>query len=226
MKLRVDTSDPKIGRWAAAGYLLFFAFGSAGHYLAGTRDLMMSATPYFLLIFGISAMAALLLETAAQRRLAGSVLWILATYVVTFLLEAIGVSTGSVFGAYLYGPTLGAAVLGVPLIIGFNWVLVVLGAALLSSRVTSRPVFASLVTATMAVVFDAVLEPVAMGLDYWQWHDGIIPLQNYAAWFAIAFLAAYAFHRGKFAVTGTVPVAYLAGQFLFMLSLLPLALGG
>jgi uncharacterized membrane protein len=41
--------------------------------------------------------------------------------------------------------------------------------------------------AILAVVFDYVLEPVAINLNYWQWAYNIIPLQNYLAWFLISF---------------------------------------
>ena len=46
---------------------------------------------------------------------------------------------------------------------------------------------AALLTATLAVIFDIILEPVAVKLNYWTWENGIIPLRNYFAWFAIGF---------------------------------------
>lgn len=32
------------------------------------------------------------------------------------------------------------------------------------------------------------MEPVAMKLDYWNWQDQVIPIQNHLAWFIIALL--------------------------------------
>jgi putative membrane protein len=48
----------------------------------------------------------------------------------------------------------------------------------------------SLITlaAVLTALYDVTIEPVAIALDYWQWHAGEIPLQNYLAWAAIAFL--------------------------------------
>ena len=37
-------------------YLVFFAVGTLGHYLEATRQLMLTLTPWFLLVFGISAL--------------------------------------------------------------------------------------------------------------------------------------------------------------------------
>jgi putative membrane protein len=35
-------------------------------------------------------------------------------------------------------------------------------------------------------LYDFFMEPVAMKYDFWDWKDGIIPIQNYVAWFLIA----------------------------------------
>ena len=40
----------------------------------------------------------------------------------------------------------------------------------------------------LMTVYDFFLEPVAMRFDFWDWKNGIIPLQNYAAWFVFATL--------------------------------------
>jgi putative membrane protein len=37
------------------------------------------------------------------------------------------------------------------------------------------------------VVFDLVMEPVAIGLNMWTWQVGLPPAQNYLAWFIISF---------------------------------------
>ena len=52
--------------------------------------------------------------------------------------EAVGVRTGAIFGAYSYGDVLGARLLAVPPVIGFNWTLTLLGALLLGRRCPPR----------------------------------------------------------------------------------------
>jgi uncharacterized membrane protein len=37
------------------------------------------------------------------------------------------------------------------------------------------------------LAYDVLLEPVAIHFDFWSWEGGSIPLQNYAAWWIIAF---------------------------------------
>jgi putative membrane protein len=49
----------------------------------------------------------------------------------------------------------------------------------------------SILAGILATVFDWIMEPVAIHLDYWQWTGGDIPFQNYAAWFLIATMAAF-----------------------------------
>ena len=59
-----------------------------------------------------------------------------------------------------------------------------------ASRAKNQPL-TILLTASAAILtalYDVTIEPVAIALDYWQWHAGEIPLQNYLAWAAIAFL--------------------------------------
>jgi putative membrane protein len=87
-----------------------------------------------------------------------------------------------IFGHYEYGPTLGRHILDVPPVIGLNWVLVMLGAILLAGRVTRRAFPRALLAGALAVIFDIVMEPVAIHLDYWTWDNVAVPLQNYVAW--------------------------------------------
>ncbi len=115
--------------------------------------------------------------------------WFAYTYMLTLLLEVIGVKTGMIFGDYIYGDVLGFKLFGVPLIIGFNWLFVIAGAFSVSSRISSNKIIIVSLSAVFSVLFDYLLEPVAMKLGYWEWKDSIIPVQNYAAWFIISLTA-------------------------------------
>jgi hypothetical protein len=44
-------------------------------------------------------------------------------------------------------------------------------------------------------MFDWIMEPVAIRLDYWTWAGGDIPMQNYFAWFVIATVSAFAYRK-------------------------------
>ena len=176
---------PSVGpRAVLAGVAGFYAVGLAGHLIAGTRSLMLGATPWFLLAAG----AAVLLAAVRGTSVPSWLLWLVPMYGVAFALEAVGVATGLVFGRYHYSTVLGSLVLGVPPVIGWNWVLVVLGAHMAVRRLLpGMPELLTVLVVGLACVgFDLLLEPVAAGLGYWVWDTGAVPLQNYAAWGLIA----------------------------------------
>ncbi len=166
---------------------VLFAVGAAGHVVAQTLPWMLALTPGFLLLTGVLAAAPSL--AADGRRFAR---WTAGAYALTFAAEAVGVATGAVFGEYVYGPTLGWKVLDVPVIIAFNWVMVVNGAVCIALRIGRfgaggrRWLALPLLAGAISAAFDWVMEPVAIRLDYWTWAGGTIPLQNYAAWFVLA----------------------------------------
>ena len=35
------------------------------------------------------------------------------------------------------------------------------------------------------VLFDLLMGPAAMALGYWDWAEGIVPMQNYIMWFVL-----------------------------------------
>ena len=191
----------------------FYAFGIAGHLHPATRIFVVPRTPIILLVLGL---VVLLFSTRQRPRL---LLWCAGTYVVTFFIEVLGVRTGAVFGQYFYGDALGVKVLEVPLVIGFNWVLVVLGAVLLVSRILKNSLLIAAAAGVVTVIFDIPLEIVAVKLDYWHWIHGGVPLQNYAAWFGISFVAAYTLIRLKMGIKSALAVHYLVVQFVFFIIL-------
>lgn len=123
--------------------------------------------------------------------------------ILSFFIEALGVNTGLIFGAYSYGRTLGPALLNTPLLIGLNWVLLVylchsvsvmliekLPADSFISRLYGKtPVLlVAFFGGLLMVVYDIILEPAAIQLDMWSWAGVGIPVQNYVAWFLFSFV--------------------------------------
>ena len=52
-------------------------------------------------------------------------------------------------------------------------------------------------------------------LDYWQWQNSTIPLQNYAAWFVIALVFGFIYHNLKIEKQKeSYPVILMGGYFL------------
>lgn len=111
----------------------------------------------------------------------------IAIAILGFALEALGVNTGIVFGAYYYQQNLGIKVCNTPLIIGLNWLMLVICIYQWIKNI-SNIFIKSLVGAGIMLIYDIILEPVAIWLNMWQWQNNNIPLQNYIAWFVIAFI--------------------------------------
>jgi putative membrane protein len=196
--LRILEESPALGMGL---FGIFYGVGVVGHLLDATRPLMLRITPFFLPLMGLLALSTLVaVSLRGETRGAGRFwAWAGATLVATWALEVLGVHTGIVFGDYVYGRGLGAPLLGVPPIIGANWVLVCLGMLLwVTPTLEARRVPAlaiALVAAALATAFDWVMEPVAITLGYWSWGGGDIPLQNYLAWFLIALGASWSWLR-------------------------------
>ena len=201
-------------RYAKLFLIATFALGLLGHTLEMTRALMLTLTPLVLTL--TSAVVCYSFLRAGNRT---SLVWCITAFTITYFAEIIGVTTGFLFGSYHYGDILGLSVLGVPLIIGINWMLVTLGAIALAQQVTQNVLLMPLIAGLLAVAFDYILEPVAITLGYWQWSGGIPPLKNYCTWFVLVFLSALLYGELKLRITTTLPRFYLVVQTVFFLSL-------
>lgn len=116
----------------------------------------------------------------------------------TMWAESLGVKYGWVFGAYHYEKDFGIQIFGVPLTIGFAWVMVIFTSmAFVRSWLTQSfsikgLLTYSLITSMLAVCMDLIIDPVAfVAKEYWVWEDSGpyygIPNQNFAGWFSVSF---------------------------------------
>jgi putative membrane protein len=163
---------------------LIFFFGFIGHVVPEVRELIGSLSPYTLFAINL-ALICLIFKTKSKKL----ILWTLLTIVITFIIEAIGVRYGIIFGEYSYGNTLGFKIFDVPLIIGLNWVMVMLGAIEFIRSLNIKKPFILIFAPILTCLFDFFLEPVAIKLDYWHWKYTEVPLQNYLAWYLISLIA-------------------------------------
>ena len=136
-------------------------------------------------------------------------------FLIGFFVEVLGVYSGLLFGEYHYGKTLGFQFLEVPLIIGVNWVLLVVSSFAVSSYFVSNSIFKIVLASTIMVLLDVMIEPVAIRLDFWHWQAGDIPTQNYLMWFVVALFMNWvlSFNRLKFNVK--LGFGLLVSQVLF-----------
>ena len=194
--------------------IIMFSVGVIGHIIPNVKPLMIFLTPFTLLLTG-----SVTLYFSFQKGNTKLVVWGIIVYTITFSLEVIGVKTGYIFGSYYYGDVLGLKLFDVPMIIGFNWVVIILGAIGIASRIHKSAFQIALLTGTFAVLFDLMLEPVAIKLGYWKWDNGFIPLQNYYAWFGIAFFASLFGSKLKLDLEDSLFIYYFLIQFTFFILL-------
>ena len=185
-----------------------YTVGIIGHLFAPTRELMFWLTPFTLFI----SILLVFLSIVDNKQL---IVWLIVTYLITLLLEIIGVKTGLIFGEYSYGNILGIKFFEVPLIIGLNWVIIIWGGILLSQKLTAGPYWIGISTGAFALLFDIMLEPVAISFGYWNWEGSIIPLQNYLAWFIIAFAFSFFYSKFEIKTNSSMPIHLFFVQLVF-----------
>jgi putative membrane protein len=105
-----------------------------------------------------------------------------------FAVEMLGVQTGKIFGNYYYGYALGYKLKDVPLIIGVNWVMLILATHSIAYRINQHIFIGSAIGASLMVLLDFFIEQVASQYQFWHWHRDTIPVQNFVAWFIISYL--------------------------------------
>jgi bisanhydrobacterioruberin hydratase len=160
---------------------LFYLIGVIGLSLDLTRELFKSAVPVTLLL-------SLLLLAVFHERYSPRFLILAAfIYLAGLTIEIAGVATGKIFGYYDYGHTLGLKVLDTPMLIGVNWLTLVYMVWVLLSDFKIPRILIMILGPVIMVIYDLVLEPVAIWTDMWTW-GGEVPLKNYIAWFVISFV--------------------------------------
>jgi putative membrane protein len=154
-------------------------------------------------------------------------LGLLKAFIIAFgaglITEIIGVNTGILFGSYHYGDVFGEKIVGVPLLIGLNWFCIVYAAyqvvMVLQKSWQLKKVGIAIITSVLATIFDWIMEPVAIKLDFWQWHTPEIPFLNYACWFGISFVIAFFFQWTGVKKSNPFAVYLFITQLLFFLFL-------
>jgi putative membrane protein len=129
--------------------------------------------------------------------------------------ELIGVHTAYLFGSYQYGANLGVKWAGVPLIIGFNWGILAVTSSAVIHRVGLNKYLSAILSAMLMVVFDYILEPVAIKLDYWHWIEGQIPVFNFVCWFGVSLILQWIYQRMKLTELNKVAESLFLMMFIF-----------
>ncbi len=205
----MNIKEKNIVLFARVFLFVIYLVGVIGISVPSLRPVYVDITPVSLLI---SALLVLAFHETWNWKAAAVFLFIALA---GWLIEVIGVQTGNIFGHYNYGDTLGWQLAGVPLIIGVNWFVLIYATWSVAGTLTVRPVLRILLAAVMMVLFDVIMEPVAVELDMWKWKGEGIPLENYGAWFGISVVFASLIQLSRIRVSNPVAGYLLLYMVLF-----------
>lgn len=163
--------------------------------------------------------AALMIDEGIKLRKAAI---LSSIFVLGYSVELIGIKTGFFFGEYSYDTALGSKFLGVPLIIGLNWVIIVAASSSIIKYFIKKPlILQALLAAALCTLLDFIIEPVAISYNFWTWTDGTIPFYNYLCWFGFSFLFStmYLYRNKEINKTGII-IYIIWTNFFIILNLL------
>ena len=176
-------------KYLIAILIIFHMVGLVGIMLPNFKDLILSLSFLNLLL----AFVIILLGEDESKSLLMK--FLLIAFVIGLSVELIGVHTGLLFGDYKYGSNLGPKLWGVPLVIGINWGVLSVTSASVTNSLKLPHKIKLIINAFILVIFDFVMEPVAMNSDFWSWKDNTIPFFNYVCWFFVAVILQLIYFR-------------------------------
>jgi putative membrane protein len=183
--------------------------GLIGIYL-GHLDWFISKTPLNLIL----GATLLYWNFPPKNGLRSWMIWLIV-YSIGMTVELIGVNTSLLFGNYHYGENLGIKIMGVPLLIGINWVVLTFLTASLAKRYISNKWLAILTGSILMVVLDFFIEPIAPIFDFWHWAEGYAPLRNFTDWFIVSFILQMIVRNDLPEESNSFPLHHLFSQFVF-----------
>jgi len=192
--------------------LIYYGVGLVGLSLEPSRSFFSELVPFSLLL---SLALLLYFHEGWTKR---SIFVYILVFLAGFFIEVAGVATGQIFGNYLYGPALGPMVLGTPLMIGVNWFILTY-CAFEIFRGNRNLYMAAIMGSFLMVMYDFVLEPVAVQLYWWLWIFGAIPVQNFLAWLIVSFLMLLLIRQAKTVSKNPMALFLFIVQFVFFLIL-------
>lgn len=140
---------------------------------------------------------------------------VIIIFIVSIIIETIGVITGFPFGNYMYTHTLQPILFStVPVAIGFAWITLSVNSFLFVKYFfgENKNTLLVLVSGILIALIDVLLEPFASFVNkYWLWEGDKIPFQNYLSWFIIGTFFSYLLNKiaGRFRINIFFPSAIL-----------------
>lgn len=193
--------------------LIFYSVAVLGFLIPWTHAVFVAIIPYALLL------SVYLLGLYHERYSEKDIAVFLEIALMGFFIEVVGVKTGAVFGLYFYGDALGPKVLDTPLLISINWLFLTYAAYSISQRVSERWYVQVLLTPTLMLLYDLVLEQIAPLMDMWSWENSVVPFKNYLAWWVIGLVFTFSLRFFRVEVKNPLALILFFTQFLFFVIL-------
>ena len=160
--------------------ILYYSVGTLLFQFGATRILFDTLTPWSLIL---SFIAVLLFQKEFSLKLGIAFVML---FTLSIIIEIIGVNTGVLFGNYKYGPALGPMILGAPILIGLNWLILIYCSTAIVNYHFKRKSTRILVGSLLMVTYDLILEYVAPIMNMWSWDASYPGIRNFLMWFVIA----------------------------------------
>ncbi len=197
----------------AIGIIWLFHISGIVGILYGNSQWFVGATPLNLTLSFV-----LLMFTSREEP---KVYWMAAiAFLVGMVAEALGVNYGIIFGQYTYGDALGWKIVGVPWLIGVNWAILTICCAAIAANLAGHILSKIFLGIGLMLLLDAVIEPIAPLLDFWEFIGGLAPAQNYIGWFLTALPLHLFYHLFKVEIKGTFTHHLFLLQIVFFTILL------
>lgn len=199
--------------WVKFFLVVFYAVGVLGFLFPVTKPLFIAITPFAILL------SVYLLALYHTKFNSLQVIIFCFVFLFGFLVEAVGVNTGLIFGNYNYGSGLGFKLYNTPLLIGVNWLFLTYTASSIANKLSSKTGLQLMIAPSIMLFYDFILEHVAPQMDMWSWNGDSIPLKNYLAWWVIGFVFVALLKIFKVSTQNPLSLFLFCCQYLFFLIL-------
>ena len=150
--------------------------------LSDQKEFFLSSSPYVLTL----TLFLLIVNNSINKKF---LIRLFLIFSLGFTVEIIGVNFSIFFGEYRYGNNLGIKIFDVPIVIGFNWVLLIILTGNFAHKIFPKSIMLIVLNGSiMMILLDLLIEVSAPKLDYWEFTVNPVPLSNYLWWFIFSIL--------------------------------------
>ena len=158
--------------------------------LSDQNEFFLSTTPY---VLSLTLLLLILNHDLSDKK---SKIGLMLIFLFGLIVELLGVNYGLFFGDYSYGANLGSKIYGVPYVIGFNWVLLIIATGSVSDKlIKGREIYKIIFASFLMVLIDLLMEKSAPKLDFWEFVISPVPFSNYLWWFIFSLCFQYIFFK-------------------------------